>query len=326
MKLVKKTPDRFGLTVNINGKNHISHNADQSMPLASTVKIILAIAYIREVHRKKLDPNEQIPLNDLRKYYIQGTDGGAHEEWLSTQSVGKGSVSLDEVVIGMVKYSSNANTEYLLDRLGISNINQLIIDLDLPSHDPLFFLSPSANLVPHYLREQTNLSDDIIFKNMAEMSMDTYRDTTKIIHLQLKNENRIAPAENLNTSLSFQKLWSDRLPRASTSDYAKIMATINRGTNFTEGEKIHLQSLLEMNHHMDQIRTMGGKGGSTAFVLTIALYVEDIKGNLIEFVFFSDQKDVLRAKLVELSYKKLIKQLIVNSSFRDKISAYLKQL
>jgi D-alanyl-D-alanine carboxypeptidase len=93
------------------------HNAGEAYPLASTFKIVILLAYAEQVHAGVLDPAEQIPLTALEAYYLPDTDGDAHPEFLKSLGEARASLSLAEVVEGMMTYSSNAASDYLLARL-----------------------------------------------------------------------------------------------------------------------------------------------------------------------------------------------------------------
>ena len=53
------------------------------MPLASTVKIIMAIEFAKQASHNVFNENERIPLSELDKYYIPNTDGDAHPGWIN---------------------------------------------------------------------------------------------------------------------------------------------------------------------------------------------------------------------------------------------------
>lgn len=81
-------------------------------------------------------------MKELEKYYVKNTDGGAHPAWLDDvkgkELVKGGQTSLEEVVKGMIHYSSNANASYLLDKLGAARINESLKELGLNSHDEFY--------------------------------------------------------------------------------------------------------------------------------------------------------------------------------------------
>ncbi len=100
-----------------NLQNGYFHNADQAFPLAGVFKLIHLAAYSDEVAAGRLDPNERVQLSELEKYYLPGTDGGAHPEFIKTLGENRDSLTLDEIAAGMTSYGSNAAQDYLASRL-----------------------------------------------------------------------------------------------------------------------------------------------------------------------------------------------------------------
>src|SRR5699024_8755947 len=100
-----------------------------------------------------INEDETVPLSSLEAFYIEDTDGGAHEAWLEEMkeedNIHEESVRLHDVASGMITYSSNANADFLIDLLGEENINQRMDELEL-EHDLSFqlldHLQPSANI------------------------------------------------------------------------------------------------------------------------------------------------------------------------------------
>jgi D-alanyl-D-alanine carboxypeptidase len=117
------------------------HNGDEPFPLGSTFKLVLLTAYAEDAAAGRLDPQENIPVSDLEKFYLPGTDGGAHEEFIQARGAGNASLKLDEVVGGMVSYGSNAATDYLLSRLEAVDFPKLYLRLGLEqTSQPFSFL------------------------------------------------------------------------------------------------------------------------------------------------------------------------------------------
>ena len=120
----------------------ISLRTDQKFPLASTVKIMIAIEFAKQVSTGKINANELIPLTDLDVYYLAGTDGNAHPDWkqsaTSRGELNNNRVTLQEVARGVIWFSSNANTEFLMDKLGLDNINANLKELNLSNHERLY--------------------------------------------------------------------------------------------------------------------------------------------------------------------------------------------
>ena len=78
LDFIKKNPNKSAIVIVRNDTILAQRNNNNKMPLASTVKIIIAIEYAIQSASGELDPNETVPLEELEKFYIPNTDGGAH--------------------------------------------------------------------------------------------------------------------------------------------------------------------------------------------------------------------------------------------------------
>jgi len=137
-----KDEKNSALLVKRNDKVVYSVNPNVVLPVASTMKLIVALEYTKQVTEGKIDSSSFVSINDVNRYYVPNTDGGAQDRWQryleKTGKITEGAVSLEEVAKGMVKFSSNANAEYLMEVLGLDNINRNLQSLSLPAHQPLF--------------------------------------------------------------------------------------------------------------------------------------------------------------------------------------------
>ncbi|MDQ0046859.1 beta-lactamase class A [Paenibacillus polymyxa] len=143
LNFLKENPSKASLYMIKNGMEKICYNSEVKMPLASTVKVIIAIEFVRQVVTKILDEQELVPLEELNKFYIPGSDGNAHHNWIksirSNHKGVQGKITLLDITHGMLAYSSNANTEFLMAKMGLDKINENIMKLSLSSHDKIFF-------------------------------------------------------------------------------------------------------------------------------------------------------------------------------------------
>lgn len=112
----------------------IASSADRPMPLASTRKVLVLLAATRMVSAGRLDLDTPVPLADVERWYVPGTDGGAHpaavadlgEEW-----------TVRTALDAMITYSDNAAADWLLDRVGGPRVvDALARDLGLRGQDP----------------------------------------------------------------------------------------------------------------------------------------------------------------------------------------------
>jgi len=142
LNFIKDNPNKSAIKLIRNDSIIAVKNPNKVMPLASTVKIILAIEYAIQSSEGKLNPDEEVSLNELEKFYVSNTDGGAHPKWLRSVKgkVNDNKISIREIAKGMIKYSSNANTEWLSQKLGLENINKRIGSLGISDHTEIYYI------------------------------------------------------------------------------------------------------------------------------------------------------------------------------------------
>jgi D-alanyl-D-alanine carboxypeptidase len=292
---LKNNPERSAVYVIRNGKTLLDLRSDRKMPLASTVKIIVAIEFAEQAAAGKIDPKETVSLTDLDRFYLTDTDGGAHPDWIKDMNEKKlvidGKISLMEVAKGMIQFSSNANTEYLMMRLGFDQLNARLDSLGIKNHDKMYPIAASLFVFSNdkkvdnkqFLQEVTNLTQEDYVKRCFEM------------HEKLKD----APDSSFKKTFVFpdmdlQKIWSDRLIGSTAKEYAGIVQKINSRRYFSEKTHAVLDPIMEYIFEIMPLNRriythLGMKGGSTAWILTEAMYATTQKGNQAEVaIFFND--------------------------------------
>lgn len=294
---LEKYPDTSSFIFAKNGEELVSYSAEARMPLASTVKIIIAIEYAKQLAAGALNEEELVALEELDKFYLKDTDGGAHPAWLEEMKeekrIKEEQVSLHDVAKGMIRYSSNANTDYLIALLGLESINETLKCLDLKGHEAIYPLVGSV-LIPYKVEEETNekMSNDALIETLTNMTIEEYRDISIDILKEIKAGEMDLTKIDYDKSLDLQRLWSDRLPGATARDYEQLLHTINENELFSEEENDYIRELLEWPMQIpgneERFVHFGGKGGSTAFVLNQAMYTEDHDGNKYELILFTD--------------------------------------
>lgn len=313
-----KDEKNSSILIKRNDKIVYSVNPNVVLPVASTMKLIVALEFTKQVTEGKIDPSSFVSIDDVNRYYVPNTDGGAQERWQKyLQRKGKideNAVSLEEVAKGMIKFSSNANTEYLMDRLGIDNINQNLKSLSLPSHEPLFPIVSSL-YIPGYLHKELHVPKSKLEKELREMSPEQYRHYAVVIHERLKEKGPLLQKEiPLYLDEKYDKIWSDRLPAASANDYMILLQKANHKKNFTKAEEKEWASLVETDMSAQKyhkaFRHAGQKNGYTPWTLAKAVYATDKHGNCTEIVFLAnhvneDDSAELRKRLLNLHFQVL---------------------
>lgn len=326
--------ENVSLAIDYNNEKWVDVNTNKQFPLASTVKIIIAIEYAQQAADGRINPQQQVSLKELETFYIPKTDGGAHEAWISAlnQSKNIDSVPLSEVANGMIAYSSNANTEYLMHVLGLQNINEVLKSLNVLDHEPLYPIT-SAVYIPIQLMNEKNLTKEETLKAMQNMDMIEYRDRALNIHNNwLKNpltdEEKKQSLKILN--MDIQKVWSDRLVNATTTDYISILEKLNSKKYFHEDVHKYLDQVMEQlmqnPKNREWLTHAGQKGGSTAFVLTLAFYAKDKDGNQTEIAFFANNLNMIEQAKLSKNLNGFQLKFLKEEKFRMQLKKELSEI
>lgn len=325
LNFINTNPEKSSILLFRNDTIFASRNIDKVMPLASTVKIILAIEYAEQSANGQINPDELISLTDLDKFYVPNTDGGAHTSWLKSikDKISDDKISIREISKGMIKFSSNANTEWLLNKLGIENVNNRLDSLGLKNHTEIYNIV-SALFVGKELFPNLNGKD--IQKKLIEIKQIEYINATNNIHQKLLVDT-LYKKDIGDLGMDIQKVWSDRLPSSTVEDYVSVMKKINSRKYFSEHTQKYLEEvmeyILENPANQEWLEHSGMKGGSTAFVLTKALYATDKKGNKTEMAYFLNNLSVLEMTRLQMSMNEFELKILTNKEFREKVKTEL---
>lgn len=284
--------------------NAIFYNADQPLVMASTVKIVVLAAYAEAVAGGSLDPNERVPIADVEQYYLPGTDGGAHVMGLNSLGLDAdeagfavdraAGITLDDLARIMIHYSGNAETDYLIMRLGADRIASVMLEAGLEHHTPIRPII--GGVLAMFNHEVASPSMDQLQQVIADVSRgDTgYLDHLTDMYLndpewrQAQIEFTQSIDENTFAGLdvwAYQTEASLLLPQGTAREYAQMMARIAGGSLISTEVSQILQQMLESVPSDWPLRALyfdrfGAKDGVTAGVLTLAAYALPKRGPL----------------------------------------------
>ncbi len=321
LKFMMEHSGRTAIYLVRNDSIRANHRSDEMMPLASTMKIIIAIEYAEQAGKGKIDAQERVPIADVNLFYVPNTDGGMHNMWTKAMKAsGKivdDSVSMEEIAKGMMTFSSNANSEYLIWRLGLDNINANLKNLGMKDHEPIF------PFVSSLFVSETG-------KNGDPLDDNAYIQEALAVHEKLKlDRNGKFKQKMPRVTMAEQRNWSDRLPSSTAKTYAVLMEKINDREYFTKEEYRHLSILMEFLMKNPQNRTWlnhaGMKGGSTASVLTKAMYATDKDGNSTELVYFFDDLNYQENLQLQKSANAFELKVLTDATFLDNLEKKLKK-
>lgn len=327
LKHLANHAESSSLYIALNGEDLVTYQDDIPRPLASVVKTIIAVEYAYQIADGTISKDTRVPLDVLKRYYIERTDGGAHEQWLDymeeNQRIENNTVALEDVAKGMITFSSNANTDYLIDLLGVDAINNRIEKLDLTGHDDVY------PLVGALLLSQQNKDNSEGSKWMDDLYMlskDDYKNLSLIVSEDMKNE-AVNLSGGIDLKIKEQRVWSDRLPQAPAKTYGKLLHNIAT-ESFPPEVSTTVRELMEWPMEMvegnkDLYNAVGAKGGSTAFVYNQAMYIEAKNGDLYEIVIFTDDLSFWQSLMLSLHTNAFIVEIVNNDDFLNKVQSTL---
>lgn len=325
MRYIKKEQQNGNVAMRIRfeDEDYMNINADKPLPLASTVKWLVAVAFAEQVASGQLNPKRQVPITVLEPYYLPKLDGGAHSAWMS-QLEGV-VVSLEEIAQGMMRFSSNANTDYLIDLIGLEVINALPEHLGMKHHTSLYPLAASQYFPYVYMKEQ-QLSPQQGALKLRSLSQDDYEAGILATHNQLKEQPpTTAQRKELLTylTLSVQQVWSDRLPKASANDYLLLMKCLNERAVFSPEAYDVLDTLLDTaKANPRRYKQYAEKGGSTAWVTTLAMYATKVNDAQLQLVLFANCEDMHRQKKLQRTIHRFIGKFVTDARFREQVKRF----
>jgi D-alanyl-D-alanine carboxypeptidase len=326
---IKKHPDKAAIYIVRNDSVIASQNADTIMPLASTVKTLVAIAFARQVADGILKLEEEVDTLEPEKYYLHGTDGNAHRSWLQQMhhdSLLHGSkIKLRDIAKGMIRFSSNANTEYLMDRIGFDYINALRDTFGLTGHHALYPFTSALMVCCKTAGEDPKQ----FAEKLDRMPMEEYVKKSFEAHRRLKTDPSYKKTfDGGNLYLDIQHIWSNRLPGGSARQYVSLMQKINSRTYFDSTTQIILDAIFEWpmqyRSNREAFRHFGAKGGSTAFVLTQAVYTTDNDNNKTAMAVFFNNLTQLENVQLQSSFDAFILDVMTDVTFRKKLAEQFK--
>lgn len=324
LEYIVKNRNHCSFTVVKDGEKYIDFNSSKMTSLASTMKIILAIAFARAVTLKDLNPDESIDMQDIDCFYLPGTDGNAHSTWIQQENIGP-KITLLEAVNGMIKYSSNACTDYIYMRLGEERIHKIIKDFHLTKHTDIFPIN-STILMPAYLHVHEKLDKKRIYYKLKYMEHHEYIQYSLKLNQMLweRQGEDLMKHVSIIKSSPIQREITRRMPASTTEEYAKLMYQIGQTDQLNVQEKELLDYLFMTEDARKSDIRYWFKGGSTAFLATCALWKETDKESISLSLFIEDyQRTGMR--WIHQNFKGFLEAFLNEEEFRQEVVEYMKK-
>lgn len=319
---IEHNPQSSSFYLRVNDESVVTLNPNKLTPLASVVKIIIAIEYAEQAAAGDLDPDTLVSLSELDKFYLPNTDGGAHAAFLKNYAnqITGGEISLRRVAKGMIAFSSNANTEYMQQLLGSDRINQRLQKLGVEKHSEIYHLVSSLFVADEMVADSGN-------KNSIPKRMRLLSDADYLGYIKRAQDKLVRDPTHKNSLTNFQvpiqKVWSERLPASTAAEYVSIARKMNSRDYFSPQSQGFLNELMESVMENPASREWlihsGQKGGSTGTLLTKVLYATLKDGNSIELAYFMDDLKTYQMLQLSESLQAFELKILTNQNFRAEV-------
>ncbi len=132
------------------------HRADDARPVASARKVVHLAAWAAAVEDGRLTAEQTVRVGDWERWYLPGTDGGAHVAALQRLGIADDGVRavdpetlvpLSDVVSAMVQESDNAAPDLLRELLGPDSLADTAVDLGWEDAPTASFLGDFLTLL-----------------------------------------------------------------------------------------------------------------------------------------------------------------------------------
>lgn len=309
----EKNKDKLSITLKEDGQDTVALNSEKEFPLASTLKIIIAYNFVKSVTNNKISINDNVELSKVDKFYIPNTDGGAHPNWKKSLNSST-EASLLEIAKGMMQFSSNACTDYLINKIGMDVINQSIEALKL-NHDKIAYLTPPI-LIPGYLSERRSVA----INKLEAMDKQSYQELSQVIFEKMKT-NETAGLEEIASKMLNQKmqlLLTNKTASSTTKQYADLMFRLGKELLTHKEKKIFSEILIGKGSKDEGDDYFWFKGGSTMFVLTSALYKESKNTTVSVSLFIKDDTGG-ELYWIRNILSDFVKSIATDLEFREKV-------
>ena len=281
-------------------QDDLVHRGDELFQVASVYKVVILAELARQVDAGRISPDERVSLDTLNSYYLPNSDLGAHPAWLRTLPADTSEVTLRQLAYGMIRYSSNANSDYLLTRLGTRGFATLydmlgLQDTPLPDGTFLSLFLAMDNFVDGEVQpdsaDPAQLAERRSQLEALYLSSSAWRND-QIGYWQRRREARRG---NPNASMRAYALQSGFFARfgyaASAYDVLRVLNSAYDETVFSSAARGLMQQALGWRFDDDpSLRTdfvaLGTKGGSFTGILTQVYYIDPIVGDPLAVAIF----------------------------------------
>lgn len=275
----------------------LAQNAEQPFPLASTRKLIHLAAFALAIHEGRLNPSEQVSVADWERFYLPGSDGGAHPRSLAYLQIPfdefgfardrQATVTLSQLADVMMRFSDNAAPDWFLERLGAEQVNSVSARAQLRGQERVYFGLGEFLLAENH--ETGLLSPQRVRELLLMSRVQIEAEARRLVEAYQQEEWRTAEwlwrlenSEKLDEYRQSAFLANLISTKGTAADMARLMSGVLTGTFLAPEVSAVMRQYLEWPADFadvipffdvrGKLSTWGAKGGTLLGVQTQANY------------------------------------------------------
>ncbi|MEH0156055.1 serine hydrolase [Limibacter armeniacum] len=293
LSFLKNNPNKMSLSYSVNGKEYIHYSDDLLVTVGQLSNMVIAVEYARQAAAGKIQPEKPVKISDINVYNLNTNRFNVWTDYLTyTKKLRGGSIRLKDVAAGMISFSSESCADYLIDLLGMENINDNLQKLKLYQHTQIFPIGAADMLCSNPYNSPPELYIDSLYK----LSQTDFIDATIKLRETLKKDTVLLNQINYESEHKHEylSLLSDKAPKSSTQEYVSLAEKINSRNYFSKAEQDHLNYVMEAIPMTSPITSKhfqycGFMTSANIDMVMAVLYGTDKKGNKVQLAcVFSD--------------------------------------
>ncbi|MFO7538904.1 MAG: serine hydrolase, partial [Chloroflexota bacterium] len=242
------------------------------------------------VAAEEIDPETTVSLADWDRYHLPGSNGGAHVAALTDLGIAvddagyardpAATVTYDQMIWAMIRFSDNAAPDYFLDLFGPEVVSAVMAAAGLEPRP----LLPHAGLVLTWQNHEQQVLTAASLAELSVLERDIYEARvwemqTAFLHSEWGEAERAWRRDNRRppNPHRLEMAAANRLDNMGTArEFADIMAGVVSGTFLSADVSAimrpHLEWPMAFPGNQAAFHALGTKGGSLAGLLTEATY------------------------------------------------------
>ncbi|CAD8061312.1 unnamed protein product [Paramecium sonneborni] len=334
--------NKVTFTAITDGKTLIDYFGNRDQDLMSVFKITVAIEFSRQANEKIIDKDQFVSINDINKFFVPSIDI-YHQQfldiWKANDWIVDNKMKLQDVVKGMIAFSSNSCTEFLQSLLTMKSIQELVDSVKLHQTQAYYLASYQLS----YLNLH-NLPNDEYIKEIDSLTSEQVLNRSNNIHniLVTGSQEAINLLKRGNELLNAQVLaiQTKQFTKSTTNAYAKLMDQLNNQELFDQGFYdifYPLIGIVELSNPglKKLFNHVGAKGGSsaiqndTACVFSQAQFSElqhALPYKTISYAFFMENLFWDDYESIIIGFNSFKTMLSTNGLYLNAVAQKLKQI